>query len=365
MNRLIIAAVVVVAGLYVLFSSMFIVNAREQAIVTRFGEITRVISEPGLYFKIPTSVVDSVQIIEDRLLRYDLANLTVQVAGGKNYEVDAFLTYRIVDPRLFRQRAQGQLDVAEARIGPSFDNALHVVYNRREFGAALSEQRTDMMREVRDQLRGDAADLGIEIVDVRILRTDLTEQVYPQTFDRMKAERQAEAALLRARGQEAARTLRAIADRQAVEIVASARRDSEILRGEGDAQRNAVFATAYGADPEFFEFYRSMQSYLTALNNTGTTMVLSPDSEFFRYFQSGEAPEGTPAPVATERTPAPALAIEPAPTEAVDVTPPSPPEAVPEPVTPENTLVPATPAPAAAPEVTPAPAAAPVVTPAP
>lgn len=300
MNRLIILGVVIVGALYVLFSSIYVVNEREQAIVMRFGKITDVKTQPGIYFKVPTNIVDAVQIIEDRLLRYDIANMTLQVSGGKFYEVDAFLTYRISDPRLFRERALGELRVAEDRISTRFDAALRQVYGLREFNAALSEERPAMMREARDLIRADMALLGIDIVDVRILRTDLTQQVSVQTYDRMKAERLAEAALLRARGKEAAQSLRAIADRQSVEIIAASRRDSEILRGEGEAQRSLIFATAYNQDPEFFEFYRSMQAYRTALGASGTTMVLSPDSEFFRYFGGnagvnvGNTPTGNP-----------------------------------------------------------------------
>ena len=302
MNRLIILGVALVAIAYVVFSSLYVVNAREQAIVLRFGEITDVKTEPGLYFKIPTNVVESVQIIENRLLRYDLANMTVQVSGGKFYRVDAFLTYRISNPRLFRERALGDLNVVEARIATRFDAALRQVYGLREFNAALSEERPQMMREARDLIRPDMAELGIEVVDVRIQRTDLTEQVTAQTYDRMKAERLAEAALLRARGQEAAQSLRAVADRQAVEILAAARRDSEILRGQGEGQRAEIFAQAFNRDPDFFDFYRSLQSYRLALGAAGTTMVLSPDSEFFRYFGQdtvGRQPAAGSAPAAT------------------------------------------------------------------
>jgi membrane protease subunit HflC len=300
MNRLIILGVLVLGILYVVFSSIYVVNEREQAIVMRFGQITDVKTEPGLYFKIPTNVVDSVQIIEDRLLRYDIANMTLQVSGGKFYEVDAFLTYRISNPRLFRERALGELRTVESRIATRFDAALRQVYGLREFNAALSEERPAMMVEARNLIRGDIADIGVEIVDVRVLRTDLTQQVSVQTYDRMKAERLAEAALLRARGMEAAQTLKAVADRQAVEIIAASRRDSEILRGEGEAARSLIFANAYQQDPEFFEFYRSMQSYRTALGaTTGTTMVLSPDSEFFHYFGNagvaGQATQPGPA----------------------------------------------------------------------
>ncbi len=316
-NRLIILGVAILAALYVVFSSIYIVNEREQAIVMRFGQITDIRTEPGLYFKIPTDIVDTVQIIENRLLRYDIANMTVQVSGNAFYQVDAFLTYRISDPRLFRERALGQLSVAEDRIGTRFDSALRQVYGLREFNAALSEQRPQMMREARDLIRPDMAELGIEVVDVRILRTDLDQDVSATTFERMRAERLAEAALLRARGQEQAQSLRAIADRQAVEIVAAATRDAEIIRGTGDAERNRLFAAAYGQDEEFFEFFRSMQSYRTALTGTGTTMVLSPDSEFFRYFGSnGEIPAANPnlaAPLPVAPVPeTPATSDEPA-----------------------------------------------------
>ena len=317
-NRLIIIGVAILAALYVFFSSMYVVNERDQAIVTRFGAITDIRKEPGIYFKIPTDFVDSVQIIEDRLLRQDITDLRVQVSGGAFYEVDAFLTYKINDPILFRQRAQGQLAVVDDRIATSFPAVLRQVYGLREFNAALSEQRPQMMLEARDLIRPVVEQLGVEVIDVRILRTDLAADVFERTYERMRQERLAEAALLRARGQEQAQSLRAIADRQAVEIVAAATRDSEIIRGTGDAERNRLFAAAYGQDQEFFEFYRSMEAYRNALANTGTTMVLSPESEFFRYFGSdGEIPAGNPnlappiqptaAPITAPATDEPAL----------------------------------------------------------
>jgi membrane protease subunit HflC len=311
-NRLIIIGVVVIAALYVFFSSIYVVNEREQAIVTRFGQITDVRTDPGIYFKIPTDFVDRVQIVEDRLLRYDIANMRVQVSGNAFYQVDAFLTYRIADARLFRQRATGQLSVVEDRIGANLDSALRQVYAAREFNAALSDQRAQMMQETRDLIRPDLAELGVDVVDVRILRTDLDQDVSATTFERMRAERLAEAALLRARGQEQAQSLRAIADRQAVEIVAAATRDAEIIRGTGDAERNRLFAAAYGQDQEFFEFYRSMESYRTAMRGENTTMVLSPESEFFRYFGSnGEIPPANPnlAPPLAAAVPPPAPAV--------------------------------------------------------
>lgn len=293
-NRLPIIAVVGAVILFLIYSSIFVVNARQQAIVLRFGEIVDVKSEPGIYFKAPFPFfeADNVQLIEDRVLRFDLDNIRVQVSGGKFYEVDAFIAYRISDPRVFRSAVSGSVELAEQRLKTRLDAALRRVYGLRGFEAALSEERADMMREVRDQLRPAATSLGLEIVDVRIRRTDLTQEVSQQTFDRMKAERLAEAERLRARGNEAAQRIRARADREVVEIKAEAQKESEILRGEGDAQRSATFAAAYLRDPEFFNFYRSMNAYGEALDNTGTTMVLSPNSEFFRFFRDPDGKAG-------------------------------------------------------------------------
>lgn len=293
MSRTPIILVLLAILAYLGINSLFVVNEREQAIVTRFGEIQRVETEPGLYFKLPLALfeLENVQIVEDRLIRLDLNDIRVQVSGGKFYSVDAYLVYKISKPRLFRERTSGSLIIAESRIESSFNAALRRVYGLRDFKAALSEARAEMMTEVRDQVRPAATSLGLDIVDVRIRRTDLTIEVSQQTFERMKAERQAEAERLRARGKEAARRIQARADREVIEIEAAAQRDGEILRGQGEAERNNIFADAFNRDPEFFEFYRSMVAYSVALQNTGTTMVLSPDSDFFRYFQdpSGKA----------------------------------------------------------------------------
>jgi membrane protease subunit HflC len=291
-------AIGVLVILFLIYSSIFVVNARQQAIVLRFGEIVDVETEPGIYFKAPFGFfeADNVQIIEDRVLRFDLDNIRVQVSGGKFYEVDAFVAYRISDARRFRAAVSGQITLAEQRLRTRLDAALRRVYGLRGFEAALSEERASMMREVRDQLRPDAASLGIEIVDVRIRRTDLTDEVSQQTFDRMKAERLAEAERLRARGREAAQRIRARADREVIETVAEAQKESEILRGEGDAERSAIYANAYMRDPKFFEFYRSMNAYTQALNPDGTTMVLSPDSDFLRFFSQENGGLTPPAP---------------------------------------------------------------------
>lgn len=246
-------------------------------------------------------------------MRFDLDNIRVQVSGGKFYEVDAFVAYRIADARVFRAAVSGSVSQAEQRLRTRLDAALRRVYGLRGFEAALSEERASMMREVRDQLRPDATLLGLQIEDVRIRRTDLTQEVSQQTFDRMKAERLAEAERLRARGREAAQRIRARVDREVIETIAEARKESEILRGEGEAARSAAFASAFQRDPGFFEFYRSMAAYGTGLNSTGTTMVLSPDSEFFRYFNNAAGATAAPSP-APAAIPAPAPAGPAAPT---------------------------------------------------
>lgn len=282
-NRLPIIGVVLAAIGLLLYGSIFVVTERQQAIVLRFGEIIKVKTEPGAYFKLP--IVETVQMVEDRLLRFDLDNIRVQVSGGRFYEVDAFVAYRISDAREFRERASGSVDLAEQRLRTRLNAALRSVYGLRGFEAALSEERGAMMREVRDQLRPDAATLGLTIQDVRIRRTDLTQEVSAQTFDRMKAERLAEAERLRARGREAAQRITAVADRQVVETLATAQREAEITRGEGEGARSRIFADAYNRDAEFFAFYRSMIAYSVALQNSDTTLVLSPDSDFFQFFQ--------------------------------------------------------------------------------
>ncbi|MBC7312687.1 MAG: protease modulator HflC [Rhizobium sp.] len=306
-NRLAYVLIGLAAVLLLVYSSVFVVNERQQAVVVRFGQIKAVHSEPGLYFKLPFAFADAdrVQYVEDQALRFDLDNIRVQVSGGKFYEVDAFVVYKITDPRRFRETVSGDRESAESRLRTRLDASLRRVYGLRGFESALSDARASMMQEVRDDLRVDAESLGITISDVRIRRTDLTQEVSQQTFERMKAERLAEAELIRARGNEEGQRRRAIADRQVVELQAEAQRDSEILRGQGDAERNRVFAEAFGRDEAFFEFYRSMRAYTGALSNTGSTMVLSPDSDFFRFFNDAQGPAAAaPAAPAANAVPA-------------------------------------------------------------
>ena len=290
-NRAIAIAVGALVVLFLLFNSFFVVNDREQAIVTRFGAIQAVHEEPGLKFKAPFSFagLDNVQFIEDRLLRIDLDDIRVQTSGGRFYIVNAFITYSIEDAIRFRQVASGDLERAENQLRTRFEDAVRGVYGRRGFEAALSEARSEMMAEVQRRLEPEAQSLGLAVEDVIIRRTDLTADVSEQTYERMRAERLAEAERLRARGNEDAQRIRAIAERQVVEIESEAVRESEIIRGQGEGERNRIFAEAFGQDPDFFEFYRSMAAYRQALESGGTRMVLTPNSEFFRFFQDAGA----------------------------------------------------------------------------
>ncbi len=305
-NKLPVILIILAVVLLGLYSSIFVVNAREQAIVVRFGQIQSVKTEPGLYFKLPFTFMDAdrVQIVERQALRFDLDNIRVQVRGGATFDVDAFVIYDIKDVRRFRETVSGDRESAEARLRTQLDSSLRRVYGLRDFDAALSEERVAMMLEVRDDLHRDAEALGLNIQDVRIRRTDLTREVAPKTYDRMRAERLAEAELLRAQGGEEGQRRRAIADRQVVEITAEAQRDSEILRGQGDAERNRIFADAFNKNPSFFEFYRSMAAYTTAMSSTDTTLVMSPNTEFFRYFNSASGlPAGVPPTAPAAPTP--------------------------------------------------------------
>lgn len=299
-NRIAISAGLILILIIGIFSSFFVVNQRQQAIVIRFGQITEVKTEPGIYFKLPFAFLDAdrVQYISNQELRMDLDNMRVQVSGGKFYEVDAFVVYKIANARLFREVAAGDVAQAESRLRTRLDSALRRVYGLRGFEAALSNERASMMKEVRNDITKDAQSLGLTITDVRIRRTDLTKEVSQQTFDRMKAERLAEAESIRARGNEGAQRRQAVADRGKVEIIAAASKDAQILRGQGEAERSRIFGEAFTNDPEFYAFYRSMTAYVASLSNGDATMVLSPNSEFFQYFNSEEPKKTEPVPAA-------------------------------------------------------------------
>lgn len=274
--------VILIVLAFLLYTGTFVVDEREKALVMRFGDINRIVEKPGLYFKVP--IADTIVPIEDRLVMWTSPDKSVQVVDGRRYLVDAITMARIGNAQRFREAVGADLARARDRIETRLDAALRQTYGKRTFESALSKERNDMMREIRDQVRSEASNIGIEIVDVRILRTDLMDEVLKNTYDRMSSERLAEAKDLRARGEARKTRMIAEADRGYTERVADGRRQSEIIRGEGEAERIRIFADAFQRDPEFYAFYRSLQAYAKSLATAGTTLVLKPDSEFFKYF---------------------------------------------------------------------------------
>jgi modulator of FtsH protease HflC len=277
-------AVVILAILIGIFSSTFVVDERQKVLVQRFGEVNRIVEKPGLYFKLPFA--DEVVPIEDRVFLWSSDNKTVQVSDRKRYQVDTVTAVRISNAQKFRESVGANVDLARARIETRLDAALRQTYGKRTFEAALSKDREVMMREIRDQVRPEAESLGVTLVDVRIRRTDLPNEVLKDTYERMKSERLAEAQDLRSKGEATNIQMKATADRKAVVVVSDASRQSEVIRGQGDGERSRIFAEAFSKDPDFFSFYRSMQAYGKSFNGSDTSMVLKPDSEFFRYFGS-------------------------------------------------------------------------------
>ncbi len=286
-RTLILAAIgVVVVAVFVLFSTLFVVAQTEQALVLQFGEAKRVINEPGLHAKLP--FVQNVVRMEKRILSYDAQAEEVIASDQKRLVVDAVTRFRISDPLRFYQRL-GNEAVARSRLGSIVNSAQRQVFGSVPLQSVLSPERAALTAQIAGLVNQQIRDLGLEVVDVRIKRADLPEGNNLSIFNRMKSEREREAREFRAQGAEQALRIRSRADRERTIIIAEAEREAQFLRGTGDAERTKVLADAYGKDAEFFSFYRTLQAYQTALTSDGTSMVLSPDSEFFRYF--GQFPE--------------------------------------------------------------------------
>ena len=266
-------------------SSVFIVDERNKALVLQFGRVVAIKEQPGLSFKVP--FIQNVVYYEDRILSSVIDPLEVTPLDDRRLVVDAFTRYRISDVNQFREAVGtgGEL-AAEGRLDGILRNELREVLGSVSSNDILSSDRALLMERILSGAIVKGRAIGIEVIDVRLKRTDLPRANLDATFARMRAEREREAADEIARGNEAAQRVRALADRTEVEIVSDARRDAEIIRGEADAERNAIFANAVGEDPEFFEFYRSLTAYKNALQGKNSTMVISPDSEFFDYLKS-------------------------------------------------------------------------------
>jgi len=284
-------AVLIVAGVICALSSLFSVYQTEQAIVLRFGEPIRIIKDPGLHVKWP--FIDSLVRIDNRILDLDLPAREATANDQQRLVVDAFSRYKITDPLVFRQAA-GSIEVANARLTNLLTDALLEAIRSSTFTEIVRTKRDEIMMRIRDQANREAKRFGITVVDVRIRRADLPEQNSQSVFERMRTDRQQEAAGIRAFGGQQGQTIRAKADREAAVILADANKQAEELRGQGDGERSKIFADAYTKDRDFFAFYRSMQAYDTALDANQTKIVLSPDSAFFRYF--GDGPINAPMP---------------------------------------------------------------------
>ena len=281
-------AVIAVILLIVGYSSLFQVYQTRQALVIRLGNPLRVVTQSGLHVKMP--LLDTVIYVDKRILDLENSSQEVIAADQKQLIVDAFARYRVVDALKFYQTV-GTVDGANSRLSPFLNSALRAALGEATLTQVVREMREQLMAHVRDQLDREAKQFGIEVVDVRIRRADLPEQNSQAVYKRMQTEREREAQEFRSQGTQKAQEIRARADRDATVIVAEATSRAEQTRGEGDAERNRIFADAYGRDPDFFTFYRSMQAYESGLRANDTRMVLSPTSDFFRYFND---PSGHP-----------------------------------------------------------------------
>jgi membrane protease subunit HflC len=285
-------AALVLVALLIAYGSVFTVHQTDQALVVRFGEPRRAITEPGLNFKLP--LMDSVIYVDKRILDLENPSQEVITSDQKRLVVDSFARYRVNDALKFYQTI-GVIGAANSRLSTLLNSALRRVLGEATTIDIVRDKRAQLMALVRDQLETEAQSFGIAVVDVRIRRANLPEQNSQAVYQRMQTERQREAAEFRAQGNQHAQEIRAKADRDVTVLIAQAQSKGEQTRGEGDAERNRIYAEAYGRDPDFFTFYRSMQAYENGLHASDTRMVLTPDSSFFRYFgnPSGKSREGT------------------------------------------------------------------------
>ncbi len=301
------AAVVLIAAAILAYSSMFTVYETQQALVVRLGQPVRGITQPGLNFKVP--LIDTVIMIDKRIL--DLENPAQEVIASdqKRIVVDAFARYRIEDPLRFYQ-SLGSIAGANSQLSILLNSALRRVLGEKTMTDVVRDERQSLMTQVRNQLDRESDVYGINVIDVRIRRADLPEQNSQAVYQRMQTERQREAAEFRAQGSQRSQEIRSRADRDVTVLIAEATAKGEQLRGEGDGERNRIFADAFGRDPDFFSFYRSMQAYEAGLRSNDTRMVLRPDSEFFRYFvnPSGKGAGGNQAAAPAAPAPPPAAA---------------------------------------------------------
>ena len=294
MNKLIALGAVALVALFLAASSFFVVHQTQQVLITQFGQPIRVIKEPGLNWKVP--FIQTVIPFDRRLLDYDSSAQEVILGDQRRLVVDTFTRYRIIDPLRYYQTVGSTEGGIRLRLGPIVSSALRNALGNEPLLAVLSNDRTRIMGEIRQRVNTEARSFGIEVADVRIRRADLPEENTQAILSRMQSERERVAREERAQGAEQAQRITAKADRDVVVLRAQAQQQADQLRGEGEAERNGIFAEAYGKDPDFFSFWRSMQAYEAGLKSSDTRLILSPNSQFFRYFgNSGRQGEATPA----------------------------------------------------------------------
>ena len=279
LNKFILPVIIVIG--FAIYLSLFVVKEINQAIVLQFGDPKKIISTPGLQVKIP--FIQNVVFLDRRILSLDPAPEEVIASDQKRLIVDAFARFKITDPLKF-YISVGNERVARSRLATIINSRLRSVLGTQSLATLLSEDRTKQMAIIQEGVNAEAGKFGIEIIDVRIKRADLPQANSEAIYRRMQTEREREAKEFRARGAEMAVTITSTADKEVTVILANAKKQSEIMKGEGDGRRNKIFADAFGKDPEFFAFYRAMQAYETALIGGNTSLILSPDNEFFKFF---------------------------------------------------------------------------------
>jgi modulator of FtsH protease HflC len=291
--------IAIIVALIIIHGALFTVDPTEQALVLRFGEPVRdVIGAPGLYAKWP--FIDSAIYIDKRILDLDAPKQEVLVSDNQRLEVDAFVRYRISDPLKFYQSV-GTIAGANDQLDGMLNSAVRRILGEASIADIVRDKRDALMSEIRDQIRAAADRYGLDVVDVRIRRANLPPENSEAVFRRMQTERQQRAATFRAQGSQQSQQIKAEADRKVTVTIAQAQQEAQQIRGQGDAERNRIFAEAYGKDPDFFAFYRSMQAYENGLKGSDSRIVLSPKSDFFRYFTTP-----TPPPAPAPSAPAPA-----------------------------------------------------------
>jgi len=282
MNRMVLIAVAVLFVIVLLKDTIFVLDQRQTALVLQFGSPQRELIEPGLQLKVP--FIQNVLFFDNRVHNFSAPTTEVISSDKKNLYVDAFTKYRISDVKKFYQRAKDENGFKSA-LSPILESSLRQVLGSYSFKALLTSERTVIMRKIRDNVEQEIQDFGVKIIDVRIMRADLPDASRESVYNRMRSERAKEAKEIRAEGAEQAQKISSTADRDKQILLAEARKKAEITRGEGDSEAIKAFGESFGRDPEFFEFYRTMQAYRKTLKNDNTKIIISPDNDFLKYMR--------------------------------------------------------------------------------